>query len=84
MSELYEVIEIPGKGKGCLALKKIKAGTLILSEKTHVIAQNNTPAPIFISRLMSSFDNLSEDDKEKYMNLYNRFCLLYTSDAADE
>ena len=22
---------------------------------------------------MSSFDNLSEDDKEKYMNLYNRF-----------
>ena len=73
MSELYKVIEIPGKGKGCLALKKIKAGTLILSEKTHVTAPNNTAAPSFFRRLMSSFDNLSEDDKEKYMNLYNRF-----------
>ena len=73
MSELYEVKEIPGKGKGCLALKKIKAGTLILSEKTHVTAPNNTPKPIFYNRLMSSFDNLSKDDQEKYMNLYNRF-----------
>ena len=73
MSELYEVVEIPGKGKGCLALKKIKAGTLILSEKTLVSVPNGTFAPNFYKRLMSSFDNLSKEDQEKYMNLYNRF-----------
>ena len=33
MSEYYEVKSIPGKGMGCVALKEIKLGTMILQEK---------------------------------------------------
>ena len=33
MSEYYEVKEIEGKGMGCVALKEIKLGTMILQEK---------------------------------------------------
>ena len=38
MSEYYEVKKIEGKGMGCVATKKIKPGTIILSQKRDVIA----------------------------------------------
>ena len=33
MSEYYQVKKIEGKGMGCVALKEIKLGTMILQEK---------------------------------------------------
>ena len=33
ISEFYKVVEIEGKGMGCVALKEIKLGTMILQEK---------------------------------------------------
>ena len=33
MSEYYQVKEIEGKGTGCVALKEIKPGIMILQEK---------------------------------------------------
>ena len=39
MSNIYKLVQIEGKGIGCIALKPIKIGTLILSEKPQVIAR---------------------------------------------
>ena len=38
ISEFYKVVEIEGKGMGCIAMKKIKPGTIILSQKRDVVA----------------------------------------------
>ena len=32
-NQLYEVVEVEGKNLGCVALKDVKKGTLILKEK---------------------------------------------------
>ena len=37
MSEFYQVVEIDGKGLGCVATKDIKRGTLILKEKAQIL-----------------------------------------------
>ena len=36
ISEFYKVVEIEGKGMGCIATKKIKPGTVILTQKRDV------------------------------------------------
>ena len=38
MENLYKVVEIKEKGLGCVALKDIKKGTLILKEKPQCVA----------------------------------------------
>ena len=38
ISEFYKVVEIEGKGMGCIATKKIKPGTIILAQKRDVVA----------------------------------------------
>jgi len=75
MSELYKVVEIEGKGKGCIATKKIKPGTIILSGKPDVTAKSveAIKTTIFFKSLMSSFKQLNEKDQEEYLNLHNRF-----------
>ena len=72
-SEYYKLVEIEGKGIGCVAVKKINVGTLILSEKPQVIAKGMAPSAIFFKTLMPSFNNLTNDDQEEYLNLHNRF-----------
>ena len=37
MEDLYKVIEIKDKGLGCVALKDLKKGTLILKEKPQCV-----------------------------------------------
>ena len=37
MEDLYKVIEIKDKGLGCVALKDLKKGTLILREKPQCV-----------------------------------------------
>ena len=39
MSDFYKITNIKGKGLGCIALKPIKIGTLILAEKPQVVAK---------------------------------------------
>ena len=57
MSDFYKLIEIDGKGFGCVATKKIKPGTLIFSEKPAVNALGNCPETICFKTMMSSFKN---------------------------
>ena len=49
---------------GCVALKDIEIGTLILKEKPQCIAL--TPAGV-----IQSFEHMSKSDQDEYMKLYN-------------
>ena len=86
---VYKVLPIEGKGLGCIALKEIKMGTLILqeipqcspieSQKELTIdffnpTKSETELSIdFLSNLLDSFRNMSESDQALFMNLHNRF-----------
>jgi len=75
ISEFYKVVEIEGKGMGCIATKKIKPGTIILTQKRDVYAkglQDMNPT-LFFKSLMASFNDLTPTDQEEYMKLNNRF-----------
>jgi len=79
MSEYYKVVEIPGKGLGCVAVKKIQPGTVILTGEPDVIAQGDispiwtSPSKKLIESLMSSFKSLSQTNQEEYLSLHNQW-----------
>ena len=63
LENLYKVVKIDGKGLGCVALKDIEIGTLILKEKPQCIA---TP-----DNVIQSFVCMSKSDQDEYLKLYN-------------
>ena len=75
MSDFYKLIEIDGKGLGCIATKMIKPGTLIFSERPGVTTTGDYPESIYFKTLMSSFKNLTPNEQKEYMELHihNRF-----------
>ena len=70
MSDFYKLIEIDGKGLGCIATKMIKPGTLIFSERPGVTTTGDYPESIYFKTLMSSFKNLTPNDQKEYMELH--------------
>ena len=75
MSDFYKLIEIDGKGLGCIATKMIKPGTLIFSERPGVTTTGDYPESIYFKTLMSSFKNLTPNEQKEYMELctFDRF-----------
>ena len=78
MNDLYKVIPIEGKNLGCIALKDIKIGTLILQEKSQCVVKpdkfdTDTLGPIRLKNLLDSFKKMSQSDQDEYLQLYNRF-----------
>ena len=81
MSDLYYYSEI----RGCIALKDIKKGTLIVSDHTNCFADGNDEcletdykgevleAQNFVKRILSSFFEMSENDQAQYLKLPNKF-----------
>ena len=41
MEGIYRVVNIEGKGSGCIALQDLKKGTLVLDEKPQCIAKKH-------------------------------------------
>ena len=74
---LYKVVKIQGKGLGCMALKDIEKGTLILEEKPQCVAtfQNNSDGSIQVNpkSLIQSFGRMSKSDQDEYLKLYNAY-----------
>ena len=66
VENLYEVVKIDGKGLGCVALKDIEIGTLILKEKPQCLG--STP-----DNVIESFECMSKCDQEEYLKLYNAY-----------
>ncbi|QDS67497.1 hypothetical protein FKW77_001415 [Venturia effusa] len=69
MNDLVEVKDIPGKGKGVVALKPLKAGACILAELPlfYIPTGNEDTKP---ARILSAFDKLPVATQTKYLDLH--------------
>ena len=74
MDNLYEVVEIPGKGLGCKALQDIKMGTLILKEKPQCVGQKEIDfSYAFFESQINSFNSMSQQNKDEFLKLSNAY-----------
>ena len=76
-NQLYEVVEVEGKNLGCVALKDLKKGTLILREKpqfSDIEASESDKiwSKDYFRRLSRNFQTMNPSDREKYLKLYSR------------
>ena len=76
MDTVYKVDIIEGKNLGCIALKTIKRGTLIVQEKP--VCYDGGQKFMYYENpntkcLWNSYQNMSQTDKLEYNKLYNRF-----------
>ena len=75
-NSLFEIVPIEGKGLGCVALKDMKIGTLILEEIPKFPPEKkdtNEKFSAFLFGLIDSFDSMSENDQSEFMKLSNQF-----------
>ena len=79
MNNLYNVVPITGKNLGCVALKDIKMGTLILQEYPQCKPNKND-----LSTLLNSFKQMDKSSQEEYLQLYNRFVELKNLNEKDK
>ena len=84
---LFKIDRIDGKGLGWIALRDIKAGTLIYEEKPQFVMKNNrinrTDTSCFADGggvldrnpldLMNSFYAMSENDQKEFLELHNKY-----------
>ena len=81
MATVYKVVDIEGKGLGCVALTEIKRGALILNEtpqiqssgKTLYEASQTGQVTEWIKSLLKSFNHLNEADQLEFMTLCNNY-----------
>ena len=75
-NQLYEVVEVEGKNVGCVALKDMKQGTLILKEKPQFSdvydseSDKNWNKELFM-RLLQNFQTMNPTDRAEYLKLSN-------------
>jgi len=70
MTEIYEVKEVEGKGLGCVALKDIKKGTLILKEVPQMRVSDMT-LPQVIKEASEAFNKMNKNDQKEYLSLFD-------------
>ena len=74
-SDFIKVVDIPGKGVGVIAIKDIPKRTLIFKESPQFVVQDTwdefgkVHGHIVIPKLISSFNQMNEDDQKEYLNL---------------
>ena len=77
MTTFFKVDRIDGKNFGCITLKDIEKGTLILKEKPQCSAAEYAHGPTTFygkkKSVWTSYINMSQIDKIGYNKLYNRF-----------
>ena len=69
MEGLFKIDKIDGKGLGWIALRDIKAGTLIYEEKHQFVPKKNHGNFVTVLDLMNSFYAMSENDQKEYLEL---------------
>ena len=72
MEQLYNVDLVEGKNMGCIAMKDIKNGILILQEKPQCFAKSTTWPNIDLEGLIGTFQKLSPSEQNEYLQLYGR------------
>ena len=89
VENLYKVVKIDGKGLGCVALKDIEIGTLILKEKPQCVGDILKPLPpnlpefwirknlpfddTWWNSVIRSFEQMKKSDQDEYLKLHNAF-----------
>ena len=79
MTDLYKVVRIEGKGKGCVALVNIRKGTLILEEKpqceaTKIGGKNpDSSYNLDVADVIEAFGRMSNNEKDEYLKLCNNY-----------
>ena len=71
---VYEIVDIPGKGKGMVARKSIPAGSLILSESPIIVSDIITGMNEMSSHwknLCDTVSNLNTKKKNQFLSLHN-------------
>ena len=68
MDRLYKVVAIEGKDLGCIAIKDIKKGTLLLQEKPQMV-----PSLTDLKSVITTYNQMSDVHKEDFLKLHNRF-----------
>lgn len=69
---MYDLQEIPGKGKGLIATQKIPQGTRILSEEPLIrVPENLLDSQTQIASIHQQFDSLSPDLQQAFLSLHN-------------
>ena len=79
MAEIYKVIDIEGKGLGCVASTDIIRGSLILNENPQIKSLGETLKEArqkgqmaqWIKRLLKSFNQMNKADQLEFMTLCN-------------
>ena len=75
-NQIYEVVEVEGKNLGCVALKDVKKGTLIIKEKpqfSDIEASESDKiwsGELFM-RLLQNFQKMNPTDRAEYLKLSN-------------
>ena len=75
MSKFYfhEVVDIVGKGLGCIASKDIKKNTVILQEHPQIlIDQDDVDFESWVAKLLYQFNRMSKTDQRAFMKLHVR------------
>ena len=76
MDILYKLDFIEGKNLGCIALKSIKIGTIIVQEKPVCYDKDKMWEEMEgknFGCIWNSYQNMSQSEKLEYKKLYNRF-----------
>ena len=89
VENLYKVVKIDGKGLGCVAMKDIEIGTLILKEKLQCVGDISRAITIKLARelepqnlpfddtwwnsVIKSFEQMKKSDQDEYLKLHNAF-----------
>jgi len=79
MTEIYQVVDIEGKGLGCVASTDVKRGSLILNENPQIKSFGETlnearqkgQLAEWIKRLLKSFNQMNKADQLEFMTLCN-------------
>ena len=77
-SKLYKEEKVVGKGIGCIAMKEIKKGSLVLREAPQLLYPDvgiRTFEESFrhIEVVIKTFLDMSKEGQESYFNLHNKF-----------
>ena len=76
---LFKEEFVPGKGVGCVAMKNIKKGTLVLRETPQLYFPEQKEGSSFdayrknAEAVIEGFTRMSRDDQSKYLELCNNF-----------
>jgi hypothetical protein len=69
---MYALQDVPGKGKGLVAIKKITKGTRILSEEPAItVAYDEPDTEQLRTSICQQVDALSEDKRQAFLSMHN-------------